>query len=107
MEPIIIGLIGIVGIAVGIAAGFILKNVTSADKGKEAEIEAKDKIYQARMDIEKESQGKRSELMNLEKRLSQKENHLERKGEQLERRESELHRRGKENSGRGEMGGGR
>ena len=103
METIII--IGLIGIAVGIAAGFILKNVTSADKSKEAqekaeriikdaerevenkrketEIEAKDKMYQARMDIEKESQGKRTELMNLEKRLSQKENHLERKGEQL------------------------
>ncbi|MBI5038636.1 MAG: ribonuclease Y [Nitrospirae bacterium] len=118
METIIIGLIGIIGIAVGIAAGFILKNVTSADKvkeaqekaeriikdterevenkRKEAEIEAKDKIYQARMDIEKESQGKRLELMNSEKRLSQKENHLERKGEQLERRDNELHRRDKE-----------
>lgn len=115
METIIIGLAGII---IGVVAGFIVRNLTMVDKvresqekaerivkdaakeaenkKKEAEIEVKDMIYQARLDIERETQEKRSELVNLEKRLLQKENHLEKKGEQLERRDNEIHRRERE-----------
>lgn len=115
METIMIGLAGLI---IGIVAGFIVRNLTMADKVREAqeqaerivkdaakeaetrrkevEIDVKDKIYQARLDIERETQEKRQELVNLEKRLIQKENHLEKRGEQLERRDNELHRRDRE-----------
>ncbi len=111
-------IIGIVGLIIGIVAGFIVRNFTITDKvkeaqekaaiiikdaakeaenkKKEAEIEVKDKIYQARLDIERETQEKRAELVNLEKRLIQRENHVEKKGDQLERRDNELHRRERE-----------
>lgn len=115
METVIIGLIAL---ALGIISGFIVRNLTMANKVKEAqdkaegiikdaereaankrkevEIEAKAKIYQTKLDIERETQEKRTELLNLEKRLNQRENHLERKGEQLERRDNEVHRRDRE-----------
>ncbi len=115
METVVIGLIGLI---IGVVAGFIVRTLTMADKVKEAqekaeriikdaerdvenrrkevEIEAKDKIIQAKLDIDRETQEKRIELTNLEKRLTQRENHLERKGEQVERRDNELHRRERE-----------
>jgi len=111
-------IIGIAGLIIGIIAGFVVRSLTMADKvreaqekaerilqdavkeaenrKREAEIEVKDKIYQARLDIERETQEKRTELVNLEKRLLQKESQLEKKGEQLERRDIEFHRRERE-----------
>lgn len=115
MEIIIIGLAGLI---IGAVAGVIFKTLSMTDKVKEArenaerivkeaektvenrkkeiEVEIKDKMYQSRIDTERETQEKRTELMNFDKKLSQKENHLEKKGEQLERRDNELHRRERE-----------
>jgi hypothetical protein len=76
----------------------IIKEAEKAveNRKKEIEVEIKDKMYQSRIDTERETQEKRTELMNFDKKLSQKENHLEKKGEQLERRDNELHRRERE-----------
>ena len=50
---------------------------------KEASIEAKDIIYQAKTEAEKELRERRSEFNHLEKRLRQKEESIERKFDQV------------------------
>ncbi|HEY3197765.1 MAG TPA: ribonuclease Y [Nitrospirales bacterium] len=59
-------------------------------RAREAKLEAKDLIVQARADLEKEMQGQRAEILVLEKRLVQKEESLDRKAGQSERREDDL-----------------
>lgn len=65
---------------------------------KEAHIEAKDFVYQAKAEAEKEIRERRSEIGHLDKRLRQKEETIERKFEQIEKRDQELSKREKEYS---------
>ncbi len=55
---------------------------------KEAQLQAKDKLYQMKLDFEEETKSRRKELQNQERRLFQKEEALEKKTEHLEQRES-------------------
>jgi ribonuclease Y len=77
---------------------------------KEAQLQAKDKLYQMKLEFEEETRSRRKELQNQETRLFQKEEILEKKMEHLEQRESgianreasladrdrELHKKGEE-----------
>jgi len=56
--------------------------------GKEAQLQAKDKLYQMKLDFEEETRSRRKELQSQERRLFQKEESLDKKMEQLEQRES-------------------
>jgi ribonuclease Y len=108
----------VVGLAVGIGAGLLIKGKSMAGKIKDAEaeaarivaaaereaetkrkesvLEAKDKFYQARSEFEKETRDKRQELQNQERRLTQKEESLEKKVDVIEKRESDVVRRERE-----------
>ncbi|NOX20564.1 MAG: ribonuclease Y [Nitrospirae bacterium] len=69
---------------------------TEADRIKrEAQLEAKDLLYKARSEAEREHRDRRSELNRIERRLNNKEENLERKQEQLEKREADLIQREK------------
>ena len=57
---------------------------------REANLEAKDKFYNLKNDLEKQIRDKRQEMQSLERRLNQKEENLERKIQYLETREREL-----------------
>jgi ribonucrease Y len=59
-------------------------------RAREARLEAKDLIVQAKTDLEKEIQTHRAEILALEKRLLQKEETLDRKASQCERRDEDL-----------------
>ncbi len=63
---------------------------------KEALIEAKDVVYQAKAEAEKEIKERRSELNHLDKRLRQKEENIDRKYEQFEKRDQDLSRKEKD-----------
>jgi ribonuclease Y len=65
---------------------------------KEAHVEAKDIVYQAKAEADKDLRERRSELNHLDKRLRQKEETIERKYDQIEKREQELQKREKEYS---------
>jgi len=65
-------------------------------KRKEAVLEVKDKLYQARADFEKENREKRQEIQNQERRLTQKEENIEKKVDLIEKRESDAVRRERE-----------
>ncbi|ADK83671.1 metal dependent phosphohydrolase [Desulfarculus baarsii DSM 2075] len=60
---------------------------------KEALIQAKDQLYQLKLEFEHEGKERRAELAQVEKRLSQKEELLDKRAEALETRENELSRR--------------
>jgi len=55
---------------------------------KEAQLQAKDKLYQMKLDFEEETKSRRKELQSQEKRLFQKQETLDKKMEQFEQRES-------------------
>ena len=55
---------------------------------KEAQLQAKDKLYQMKLDFEEETRSRRKELQGQERRLFQKEETLDKKTEQLEQRVS-------------------
>lgn len=55
---------------------------------KEAQLQAKDKLYQMKIEFEEETRSRRKELQSQERRLFQKEESLDKKMEQLEQRES-------------------
>jgi len=108
----------LVGLAGGFGLGLLIKGKVAAGKIKDAEAEAariiaaaereaetkrkeavlevKDKLYQARADFEKENREKRLEIQNQERRLAQKEENLEKKVDLVERRESDIVRRERE-----------
>lgn len=67
---------------------------------KEAELEIKAKTLQARTEFEQEFRGRREEIQNFEKRLSQREEILDRKLEGMDRRDRELAGREQELRGR-------
>jgi ribonuclease Y len=54
---------------------------------KEAQLQAKDKLYQMKLDFEDETKSRKKELQNHERRLFQKEETLDKRIEQLEQRE--------------------
>ncbi|MFB3062844.1 MAG: ribonuclease Y [Candidatus Binatia bacterium] len=60
---------------------------------REGEIQAKDGILTARVDIEKEARETRKELQTLEKRLAQGEEGLNKRADTVEKRESEIGKR--------------
>ncbi len=57
---------------------------------KEASLQAKDTLYQMKVEFEKETKEKKEQLSIQERRLLHKEENLDKKGEQLEIRESRL-----------------
>jgi ribonucrease Y len=57
---------------------------------KESKLQAKDQLLQMKMDFEKETQERRQELNQLERRLLQREDHLEKKGALIDERDTEL-----------------
>ncbi len=107
-----------VGLAAGFGLGLMIKGRMAASKIKDAETEAgkiisaaereaetkrkeailevKDKLYQARADFEKENRDKRQELQNQERRLVQREENIEKKIDGVEKRESDASRRERE-----------
>ncbi|WP_041284448.1 ribonuclease Y [Desulfobacca acetoxidans] len=62
---------------------------------KEEALRAKDQLFQMKVEFDKESKERRSELNILEKRLLQKEEHLEKKISILDSKESEINNRQK------------
>ncbi|MCA1906363.1 MAG: ribonuclease Y [Desulfarculus sp.] len=60
---------------------------------KESLLQAKDQIYQMKLEFEAETKERRSELNLIEKRLTQKEELLDKKSDNLESREQEATRR--------------
>ncbi len=104
-------LISVIAVLVGLAGGFLLRKLVAGtriqadekfaekvlnDAKREAEtikkesmLQAKDYLYQARSDFEKESKDKRLELQGIEKRLVSKEENLDKKHDLLEKRENE------------------
>jgi ribonuclease Y len=67
------------------------ENEAEAEK-KHAAVEAKEIVYQARLEFEESTQERRKELATVEKRLSQKEDNLDRKERVLDKRESDLNK---------------
>ncbi len=57
---------------------------------REAELAAKEKLFQARTEFEKASSKRRSELETVERRLQQKEDLLDKRTDQITRREQDL-----------------
>lgn len=60
------------------------------DKHREAELEAKDLLYRMRQDFERQTQDRRQEISNLEKRLAQKEENIDRRLDLLEKKEKDI-----------------
>ncbi|UCF57521.1 MAG: DUF3552 domain-containing protein, partial [Deltaproteobacteria bacterium] len=103
-------IVALTGIIAGAVIGFIVrkkmaeKKVDSAEDysrkviseaskqaetiRKEARLQAKDKLYQMKLDFEEETRLRRKELQGQERRLFQKEDTLDKKMAQLEQRES-------------------
>ncbi|RJP27333.1 MAG: ribonuclease Y [Candidatus Omnitrophota bacterium] len=73
-------------------ASYILEQAKKEiqDKRREAELEAKDLLYRMRQDFERQTQDRRQELVNAEKRLSQKEENIDRRLDLLEKKEKEI-----------------
>lgn len=63
---------------------------------KEASVEARDVVLQAKAEVEAELKERRNEVGQTEKRLRQKEETLEKKLEQAEKKDSDLQKRDKE-----------
>lgn len=110
-------ILAIVGIGVGFAAAYWLKGKVETQKLrnaeeeaeriledcrrqadtllKEAELEAKDRLFKMKSAFDAETAEARSELKQDEKRLLQKTENIEKKQEQVEKRERELVRKEK------------
>ena len=73
-------------------AKFILEQAKkeSQDKRREAELEGKDLLYRMRQDFERQTQQRRQEITDLEKRLAQKEGNIDRRLDLLEKKEKEI-----------------
>lgn len=117
MIAIYLTVASVVGLAVGILAGFLARKkivegriesveaysrkiLDEAQKEaktitKEAALQAKDTLYQMKLEVEKETREKKDQLLVHEKRLLHKEEMLDRKVEQFEKRESKIGEREK------------
>jgi len=60
------------------------------DRHREVELESKDLLYKMRQDFERQTQDRRQEITNLEKRLTQKEENIDRRLDLLEKKEKEI-----------------
>jgi len=60
------------------------------DKRREVELEGKDLLYRMRQDFERQTQDRRQEISNLEKRLTQKEENIDRRLGLLEKKEKDI-----------------
>lgn len=119
IELIITGLVAVlVGLGLGVLAGWLFrkstaeKSIGSAEeeakrivenaysvaesKKRESVVAAKEEVMHVRNEVEKETRERRNELQRLERRLLQKEESLDRKIESLERKEENLHRKDSE-----------
>lgn len=116
--PIEALIIPVIGLAVGLLAGYLWRKVESERKigsaearaeeilreatrdaearKKEAVLEAKEEVHRLRGEFERETRERRAEIQRLERRLLQKEEQLDRKVETLERKEESLSRRERE-----------
>ncbi|MBU4346056.1 MAG: ribonuclease Y [Candidatus Omnitrophica bacterium] len=76
-------------------AKYILEQAQKETHGmrREAELEAKDLLYRMRQDFERQTQTRRQELSDVEKRLAQKEENIERRLGLLEKKEKEIESR--------------
>jgi len=63
------------------------------DRRREIELEGKDLLYRMRQDFERQTQQRRQELTDLEKRLGQKEENIDRRLGLLEKKEKEIEMR--------------
>jgi ribonuclease Y len=110
-------LIAAIAALAGLAIGFLLRKLVAGTKiqaderlaekilndakreaetiKKESLLQAKDFLYQARADFEKESKEKRQELQGVERRLVHREENLEKKQDHLDKKEAEVIRREK------------
>ncbi len=109
MYLVVIGLLGL--IAGGFAGAFLRKRIVESkfeslesfskkileeahkeakNVKKEAALQAKDMLYQMKVEVEKEAQEKREQLLAHESRVLHKEENLDRKLEHLEKRETRL-----------------
>jgi ribonuclease Y len=68
---------------------------SAASMIKEAKIESKDIVFQAKQEAEKDFKERKNELTQLERTLRRKEDVLEKKTDQMEQRESDLSKREK------------
>ncbi len=116
IEQFITGLVSIVvGLGLGVLAGWFFrkntaeKSIGSAEeeakrivenahaaaesKKRESVVAAKEEVMHIRNEVEKETRERRNELQRLERRLLQKEESQDRKIESLERKEENLHRK--------------
>jgi ribonuclease Y len=69
---------------------------------KEAELEAKDRLFKMKNEFDAETKETRSELSKRENRLLQKEENIEKKIDQYEKRERELAKKEKQNAAKSE-----
>jgi ribonuclease Y len=105
-------MIGIAALLVGVVGGFLVRKYLSEARvataestakkiladaqrevesiRREAEVEAKDKIFAARSDAERELKSRRSDLQRLERRLMQREESLEAKETEADKKDKRL-----------------
>ncbi len=105
-------MIGIASLLVGVVGGFLVRKYLSEARvdtaestakkiladaqrevesiRREAEVEAKDKIFAARSDAERELKSRRSDLQRLERRLMQREESLEAKEKEADKKDKRL-----------------
>lgn len=107
-----------IGLVIGIVTGFFIRKkflenkiekveeyskklISQAQKEaenikKEAELKAKDLLYQMKLDFEKEAKEKREQLLSQERRLLHKEESIDKKLDQIEKREERVAQKEKE-----------
>ena len=119
MNPILMNVLAaVIGLAVGILAGILIRKSTaekligSAEqeaknilqnaekdavaKKKEKVIEAREEIHKERSDLEREIKERRNEIARQERRISQKEENLDKKAASYEKKEEQLNKKSKE-----------
>lgn len=108
MNPMLLAPIVLLTLLLGVAIGFLIRNLImgrrvrhaendaakilndAITKQKEVLLETKEEVLKIKADVESETRSRRSELHRQERRISQKEENLDRKTEALERRERNL-----------------
>ncbi len=113
--PIDVLIYAILGLVIGIVAGYFIRRYIGEGKIKNAEelakkitedsikdgearkkellLEAKEEIHKSRNELEKEIKERRSEVQKMEKRLQNKEETIDKRNESLERKEDNLARK--------------